>query len=161
MKTLILYASRNGSTAEAARRIAARLGGCDVKDIAREPFNLTAYDRVLIGSSIRMGTMDRKIRTLFLRDIGTLLEKELGIFLCCCFSENADVYFQNNVPSQLLEHAKAAVALGGVLDRARLRGRDRLVANMVLKADHTRGVLHTFSLKDDEIEAFVEKLQAK
>ncbi len=159
MKTLILYATRHGSTAEAARRIAARMPNSDVKNIKTDAFRLADYDRILIGSYIRMGMFDRKIRALLLKEIAVLREKTLGIFVCCCFTENAQTYFQNNVPPQLLEVAEATAALGGELDRKKLHGMDKYVANMVLKADHARGILHTFTLKEENIEAFVNKMQ--
>ncbi len=159
MKTLILYATRHGSTAEAARRIAARMPNSDVKNIKTDAFRLADYDRILIGSYIRMGMFDRKIRALLLKEIAVLREKTLGIFVCCCFTENAQTYFQNNVPPQLLETVQATAALGGELDRKKLHGMDKYVANMVLKADHARGILHTFTLKEENIEAFVNKMQ--
>lgn len=161
MKTLVLYATKHGSTAEAARRIAAGFRNCDVKDIASDAFQLADYDRILIGSNIRMGMFDRRIRKLLLKDIAVLREKVLGIFVCCCFTENAQTYFQNNVPPQLLENVRATAALGGELDRKKLHGTDKLVANMVLKADHARGILHSFSLKDESITAFVKQMQTK
>lgn len=160
-KTLILYATRHGATAEAARRIAAYFPACDVKDIARDAYDIAAYDRILIGSNVRMGTFDRRVRRLLLQEIAALREKTLGIFVCCCFTENAQTYFQNNVPPQLLETAQTVAALGGELNRKELHGVDKLVANMVLKADHTRGILHTFALNDEAIANFAEQMQAE
>lgn len=159
MKTLIVYATKNGATEKAAQILGEKLGGVDVKNIARDAFDLAAYDRVLVGSNIRMGTVDRKIRAFLLSQIGILLEKELGLFLCCCFPKQEQAYFESNVPAQLRRHAKAAAALGGELDRAKLRGADRLVAKMVLKADHEQGILRTFTLENDRIDAFVEQLE--
>lgn len=161
MKTLILYATRHGSTAEAARRIALRLRDCDVKNIASDTYHLAEYDRVLIGSPIRMGMFDRRIRKLLLKEISVLREKTTGIFVCCCFTENAQTYFQNNVPPQLLETVKATAALGGELDRQKLHGLDKYVANMVLKADHARGILHTFTLKEENIADFAKQMQVE
>lgn len=161
MKTVIVYATRNGATEKAAHMLAEKLGGADVKNIATDSIDLANYDRALVGSNIRMGTIDRKIRAFLLSQIGILLQKELGLFLCCCFPKQEAMYFKNTVPSQLLAHAKAAAALGGELDRTKLKGTDKLVAKMVLKADHEQGILRTFSLEDDRIDAFVEKLLQK
>lgn len=83
MKTLIVYATKNGTTKKAAEILAERLGGADVKNIACDTFSLADYDRVLVGSNIRMGTVDRKIRAFLLSQIAILLQKELGLFLCC------------------------------------------------------------------------------
>lgn len=158
MKTLIVYATKNGTTKKAAEILAERLGGADVKNIACDTFSLADYDRVLVGSNIRMGTVDRKIRAFLLSQIAILLQKELGLFLCCCFPKQEKAYFESNVPAQLLTHAKAAAALGGELDRTALKGADKLVAKMVLKADHEQGILRTFILEQDRIDKFVEKL---
>ncbi|MDO4153854.1 MAG: flavodoxin domain-containing protein [Clostridia bacterium] len=158
MKTLIVYATKNGTTEKAAKILGEKLGGADLKNIACDNFDLAAYDRVLVGSNVRMGTVDRKIRAFLLSQIGILLQKELGLFLCCCFPKQEQAYFESNVPSQLLEHAKATAALGGELDRAQLKGTDKLVVKMVLKADHAQGILRTFALENDRIDAFVEKL---
>lgn len=159
MKTVILYATRNGTTEKAAHILAEKLGGADVKNIATDAFDLAAYDRVVVGSNVRMGAIDRKIRALLLSQIGILLQKELGLFLCCCFPKQEEMYFKNTVPSQLLAHAKAVAALGGELDRDKLKGADKLVAKMVLKADHEQGILRTFSLENDRIDAFVAQLR--
>ena len=142
MKTLIVYATKNGTTKKAAERLGDKLGGADVKNIALDTFSLADYDRILVGSNIRMGTVDRKIR----------------LFLCCCFPKQEKAYFESNVPAQLLTHAKAAAALGGELDRTALKGADKLVAKMVLKADHEQGILRTFTLEQDRIDKYVEKL---
>lgn len=157
MSVLLIYATHNGSTEKAAKRIAEKIGDCDVKNIAKDAFDLSSYTRVIIGSNIRMGTVDRKIRRLLLAEIGTLMEKDFGIFFCCGFPENEQTYFQNNVPSQLLGKAKATAAVGGELDMQHLKGTDRLVGKMVRKADHEQGILRTFELKDDKIDAFVEE----
>lgn len=157
MNTLVLYATRNGSTEKAAKRIAEKLGNCDVKNVAKDTFDLSEHTRVVIGSNIRMGTVDRKIRRLLLTQIGTLIEKDLGLFVCCGFPENEETYFKNNVPPQLLHVAKATAALGGEMDMQRLKGTDRLVGKMVRKADHEQGILRTFTLNDDKIGAFVEE----
>lgn len=157
MKTLLIYATRNGSTEKAAKRIAEKIGDCTVKNIAKDTFDLSGYTRVIIGSNIRMGTVDRRIRRLLLSQIGTLIEKDFGIFFCCGFPENEQAYLQNNVPPQLLRKAKATAAVGGELDMQHLKGTDRLVGKMVRKADHEQGILRTFALKDDKINTFVEE----
>lgn len=78
MKTLIVYATKNGTTEKAAKLLCEKLGGADVKNIACDAFSLSDYDRILVGSNIRMGTADRKIRAFLLSQIGILLQKELG-----------------------------------------------------------------------------------
>lgn len=158
MKTAIVYATKYGSTKKAAEIIADKLGNCTLFDIHALPESLESYDCIILGSPVHMGVLQRDIRAFALGQIRFLLTKKLAFFICCAFPENEATYFNNNIPSQLLQHAAACAALGGEMERNRLKGMDRLVARMVLKADHAKGVLHTFSLQDDKINAFVDKL---
>lgn len=158
MKTAIVYATKYGSTKKAAEIIAEKLSNCTLIDIHALPESFDEYDCVILGSYVHMGVLQRDIRAFTLGQIRMLLQKKLGIFVCCAFPENAKTYFNNNIPPQLLKHASACEALGGEFDRSRLKGMDRMVARMVLKADHAKGILRTFSLHDDKIEAFVDKL---
>lgn len=158
MKTAIVYATKYGSTKKAAEKIAGKLGDCTLFDIHALPESLDEYDCIILGSYVHMGVLQRDIRAFALGQIRFLMTKKLALFVCCAFLENEETYFNNNIPPQLLKHAVACAALGGELDRSRLKGMDRLVARMVLKADHAKGVLHTFSLHDDKIKAFVDKL---
>jgi menaquinone-dependent protoporphyrinogen oxidase len=59
MKTLILYASRDGQTLKIAKRIAEKIaltGSCDIQSLdAAQGVHCRDYDQVLIGAAIRYG----------------------------------------------------------------------------------------------------------
>lgn len=160
MTPCIIYATKNGATEKAAKAIAERLDGCDTYNIATQQFDLSAYDTVIIGSNIRMGTVDKKIRRLLLEFIKPLHERRLAFFFCCAFAENEKLYTEQNIPPQLLEKAVAVSAVGCELDLNRLHGLDRIVANTVSNANREKGKARTFELNLDKIDNFVRKLNA-
>ena len=158
MATVIVYATRNGSTAKAAKMLSEKLGGCDLVNIAKEGFDLAKYDTVIIGSYIRMGTVDKNISRLMLQYISVLIEKKTAFFICNCFGKDAWDYIKHNVPPQLLSTMTIADSFGGELDVDALHGFDRIIATKVIKADWEKGVIRKFSLDEENIENFADKV---
>ncbi|OOF13605.1 protoporphyrinogen oxidase [Salinivibrio sp. MA427] len=64
-KVLLLHSSREGQTKKILHYIESQLGEraqCDVSDLHQAPtLDLTQYDRVLIGASIRYGHFNKKL----------------------------------------------------------------------------------------------------
>ncbi|MFV0449869.1 MAG: menaquinone-dependent protoporphyrinogen IX dehydrogenase [Vibrio sp.] len=64
MKALLLYSTREGQTKKIMHNIAQQLEGyqCEFVDLHEcEPMDLTQYDKVLIGASIRYGKLNTKL----------------------------------------------------------------------------------------------------
>ncbi len=64
MKALLLYSTREGQTKKIMHNIAQQLDGyqCELVDLHEcEPMDLTQYDKVLIGASIRDGKLNTKL----------------------------------------------------------------------------------------------------
>lgn len=156
----IIYATKNGATKKIAEMISEKLGGCDIFNIENDTFDLSKYDTVIIGSNIRMGTVNKNISRLMLQFIKPLTQLERAFFLSCAFIENEAGYFERNVPPQLLKGSVAAMALGGELDKKKLKGVDKMVANMVTKADKEKNTHRIIALDKDRIEQFVDKILA-
>lgn len=158
MTPCIIYATKNGTTKKAAEIISEKLGNCDIFNIENDKFDLSKYDTVIIGSNIRMGTVNKKISMLMLQFIKPLSELKRAFFLCCAFTENENGYIERNIPPQLLNGAAAAMALGGEFDKSKLKGIDKMIANMVTKADEEKNIHRKFSLEQDKIALFVDKI---
>ena len=65
MRVLIAYSSKHGTTAKCARILAEKLGSAevDIKDINCESVDSPDnYDVVVLGSSVRMGTISKNIK---------------------------------------------------------------------------------------------------
>ncbi len=83
MKVLVAYASRHGSTAGIAERIAERLRGSGVDAVAEEVSgvgNISAYDAFVVGSAAYMFKWLKEATRFVKRNARTLEAKPLWLF---------------------------------------------------------------------------------
>ncbi len=160
MSTVIVYATKTQTTEAAAQMLSRELGGCDVIDINKQSFDLSKYDTVIIGSYIRMGTVDRSISKFMLAFIKRLVEIKTAFFICNCFENNAEDYIQHNVPPQLLKTMVSTASFGGELDIKKLHGFDRLAAKAVSNADREKGIHREFTINEKSVKEFAKKIKA-
>jgi menaquinone-dependent protoporphyrinogen oxidase len=117
MKSLIVYCSSHGTTEKAVRFLRESLVG-DVLavDLKRdkEKFNVASFDTVIIGGSIHAGNIQRKIKQFIKNNFQTLLEKDIGLFLCCMRDgETAIEQFNHAFPQELRKNSSAMGLFGG------------------------------------------------
>ena len=140
MKTLIIYSSRYGLTAEAAAELANRLGeGTELfkADNVTLP-KPDGYDRVIIGSPIYMGQADKTIRQWARDNQASLQTKDLGLFLCCGLPEQFSQYLEQAFGPDLVRQAVTA-CLGGELRTERMRWIDRRISGLMTRAARKEG----------------------
>lgn len=156
MKTLILYATKTGATKKCATLLSSYLEKADMLDINEiKSVDITHYDQMIIGSYVRIGMVDKKIKKFIIQNKEILKEKCTSIFLCCGFDENMKQYFHDNIPSDLLEKLITYDSFGGELDLIKQKGIDKLIVKMVMKANPSREV----KLLNDNIKTFFNKLK--
>lgn len=110
MKTLVLFASKHGCTKTAAQLLAAQLSDADLFEIAEQSsFSLANYDTVLIGAAIYVGQIDKALTQYLTSNQATLLQKRIGLFVCCGQAEKAMEQLGAAFPKDLVQ---AAVAKG-------------------------------------------------
>src|SRR6056297_2431147 len=118
MHTLIVYNSKYGAAEKCVKLMRKELTGevteVNVRDEkAPDPDH---FDRVLIGSNIHAGSINKKIRSYCMRSTDSLIQRPVGLFVCCLApEESAQDYFGKNFPQVLVEHAKTTGVLGGAL----------------------------------------------
>lgn len=156
MKTLIVYASKHGCTAGAVRTLEERLlGEVSLVDIGNEkPQGVDLYDTVIVGGSIHAGSIQKKVRRFCDDNIDVLLEKRLGLFLCCMYEgDEEEKQFENSFDPRLRDHAAARGLFGGRFDFEKMNFFERAIVKKV--AGVTESVS---SLRPDAIEAFAEEI---
>ena len=108
MKTLIIYASKTGTTEKCAKEINRQLKDSKIVNILNQNEDINEYDLIIIGTPIRMGMIDKKIRKFLISNIEKLKSKKVAYFICCGFNENYQKYYeQNNTHRQ--SHARPGV----------------------------------------------------
>ncbi|MBY8318245.1 menaquinone-dependent protoporphyrinogen IX dehydrogenase [Vibrio fluvialis] len=83
MKALLLYSSREGQTQKIIRTIAGQLEGyeCDIRNLHDcASLDLAAYDKVLIGASIRYGHLNKKLYEFIARHLIQLQQSKAAFF---------------------------------------------------------------------------------
>lgn len=136
MKTMILYASTYGFTGDCVEMLKQNLNGSiHIVNINSDPLPaLDDFDTILIGGSIYMGQIQKKIKKYCLSNQDTLKNKNLGFFISCGATENYDDYFKNAFPEMLLEKALSVENFGGEMRPERMNFFHKFIANMVEKS---------------------------
>jgi menaquinone-dependent protoporphyrinogen oxidase len=141
MKTIIIYATKYGFTKECVGELKSQLNG-DVLavDILKDSISsLDAFDQIIIGGSIYMGQINKKLRTFCESNMESIMAKPFGLFLCCGLAENFEQSMANAFQSKLIEKAASKECFGGQLRTEIMKGPDRLITNMMKKATANQG----------------------
>ena len=153
MKTLILYATKHGAAAEIARRIAGRIEGAALHDLKSKAPNLAEYDCVIAGSSVYAGMIRKEAKSFLAENAETLCGKRLGLFLSGMSANEEQKVFEENVPRDVLNYAKATAFLGGIYDPKKVGFAERLIMKAVAKLTE-----YTDMIDDEKIEQFLHEL---
>jgi menaquinone-dependent protoporphyrinogen oxidase len=116
MRSLIIYCSSHGTTEKAVRLLTENLQGEVLAvDLKREKteYDLNSYDTVIIGGSIHAGQIQRKLKQFMKDNHDVLVDKNLGLFLCCMRDGDAATEQFNNAFPQELRKGSAAMGLFG------------------------------------------------
>ncbi len=96
-------------------------------NILNQNENISGYDLIIVGTPIRMGMIDKKIRKFLIRNIEILKSKRVAYFICCGFKENWKSYYEQNIPKDLLDIAVIYDTFGGEIDRQKQKGFDKFI----------------------------------
>lgn len=135
MKTLIIYASKTGTTKKCAALLAANLGAenCDLCSVYEDMPDISDYGCVMIGSFIRMGVIDKKISSFISEKKEALLKMPMGIFLCGCLEDKLQNAIIKNLDEDILNHALCVEYFGGELHPESYKGIEKLFVRSITK----------------------------
>lgn len=157
MKSLIVYCSSHGTTEKAVRFLSESLKGEVLAvDLKREKvkFDLGHFDTVIIGGSIHVGNIQRKIKQFIRNNLDTLLERDVGLFLCCMHDgETAIEQFNNAFPQELRKNSTAMGLFGGEFLLSEMNFLEKQIVKKVSGA-----TVDQSNLDYEAIKAFASKL---
>ena len=153
MRTLILYATKYGATAEIAQRIAWKMDGAVVYDLKQDNIPLLeGFDCIILGSSVYAGNIRKEAGTFAAKNAAELGKKTVGLFLS---GLRADVDALNKkYPPGFAEKAKAKGFLGGIFDPQKCSGPERFIMKMAAKLTE-----YTDSIDDEAIDRFIAAIR--
>lgn len=136
MKTLIVYASKYGCTEKCVSILKQHLK-CDVSVCEASQagkLNLQAFDCILAGASVYALKLRKELKDFCTQNEALLLQKKLGLFICCSTPLTQADYINNLYAPALLEHAAAKANFGGEIHLEKMGWGDRMVMKMVEKS---------------------------
>lgn len=154
MKTLIIYATKHGTTEKCASILSRKLTGeVDVHNLKSGSVpDLQQYDKVIIGGSIYIGRIQKEVSEFCLRNLEVLNGKTLGLFICGMQKGDAlKTQLEAAFPHQLREKAVVKESLGGEFIFKNLNFIERFIVKNVSKVDKD-----TSDISEESIEKFVQ-----
>lgn len=160
MKNIIIYSTRYGSTEQAAKLLTKELGGdCLLVNIMTENVpSLDTFDTVILGGSVYIGKVQKKLTAFIEQNLKQLLSKKVGLYLCAGTPkpEERDKELREAFPPELITHAVAEDVLGYAFVFERMNFFDRLIMKKI-KGD----AVSISEYFDDRISLFAKKLTEK
>lgn len=143
MKTAIIFASTYGFTEKCVSSLKEKLTGeVEVMNLKNnEPKDLAGFDQVIVGGSVYMGQMQKKVKTFAIKHEQELLSKRLGLFACCGGYEVAEQQLKTAFNDSLFEKAVSIECFGGVLEIDKLNFFHKQIMKMVAKSKDNKPML--------------------
>lgn len=156
--TLIVYASRRGTTAEYAKKLLKLLDGnvdlCSLDERGKSLPDMSFYDTIVIGGSIHYGKNSKLIVSFVKNNIDFLSSRRLGFYVTSYFDgDKALEQLGGAYPKELLDKAIVADYFSGELLYPKMNFFEKMVAKVVLKAEELHPIIEKSKVID-----FAEKL---
>jgi len=155
MKTIILYATKYGSCADIAQRIAGKIDGSVTHNLKEAVPSLEEFDCIILGSPVYAGSIRKEAKRFLLHSADILLKKKNGLFLCGMDTDSKDAFFSANFSPEILEKTAAKDFLGGVYDPKKANFFERFIMKLITKQS---GCIS--AINDGKIEKFAEEMKA-
>ena len=141
METIIIYGSKYGYTEDCVKSLAEQIKGEVILfNIYNEKIpNIDKFDNIIIGGSIYMGQIQKKLKLYCTQNNRSLVNKRLALFLCCGLPENFEQTLKNVFPEELLEKAVVKECFGGDLRTGRMNFADKMISGLMKKAAAKEG----------------------
>lgn len=168
MKVLVVYATKNGASKEAAQILSDAL--CKRADVtlvdANDPLpSPSEFDVAVVGGSIRMGKLNSKLKRYIKENKGILSSMNSAAFICCGIGKDFDDYKVMQLPKDV-SFSLGVHYFGGQLKPDRIKGKiDKLIVKTMResiltqdpdKSDYYRNELP--ELMPDTIRALAERI---
>lgn len=129
----IFYAGKSGTTEKCANKLASKLAYSKTYNLCNEAPNIDNYDFIIIGSSIRVGLIHKKVKIFINNNKEKLLNKKVAYFICNGILSEENKIFQNNFSKELLNNSIIYKSFGGELILSNQKGIDKFITKMIMK----------------------------
>jgi menaquinone-dependent protoporphyrinogen oxidase len=157
MKKIIIYASKYGCTEKAVKLLKSKIPGetITVNATSQKVPDLSSFDTVILGGPIYIGRMHKALYAYMQKNLETLKNKRLALFVCAGEQEPAalEKEFIEAFPEELYRRAILRESFGGELHLAKVDPVTKLILRAVkgIKEDYSR-------LSEPAIESFAKEV---
>ena len=155
--SLIIFASDHGTVEKRAKELFLQMDGkVDLCNLYSRKINpdLSAYDTIIIGGSIRSGKIQDVISEFCEVNISKLIQKNIGLFINCIYSgEKALKQLDDAYPMSLNEIAIVRDYFGGEIDELNLNYLEKMITKRMIEQDNL-----IVKLSKDKIIRFAKKM---
>jgi menaquinone-dependent protoporphyrinogen oxidase len=151
MPTLIVFRTTHGFTEKAVQMLMTGMKDDTtvVNLLGDHNPDLSGFDKIIIGGSIHMGGIQKEIRNFCIVNLQELLQKKVGLFLCCMFEGDIERrQFEDAFPAELRAHAVATGFFGGEISFEKMNVMEKLIVKKIAKIDRNVTRLKTASILD-------------
>ncbi len=152
MKILIVYASHHGTTKKAVDLLCQDLKNHEITVVniaEKTPPDVEPYDRVIVGGSIHAGRIQGKIKRYLSNHEKELLNKKLGLFICCMEKDHkAWDEFETVYPETFKKHAVAHGCFGGEFLIDKMNFLQRVIIKKISGIDKTVSQIDLEAIKN-------------
>jgi len=135
MKTMIIFATTYGCTKTCAEELKDSIAGDVIlKNINDAPFAYQDFENIIIGGSVYMGQIQKKLKEFCFNNINSLNGKNIGLFLCCGMPESFEQSLANAFPQELLSTAISMQNFGGELKVDKMKLGHKMITKLMQKA---------------------------
>lgn len=162
MKTLIVYATKYGCTKKCAEILKSFLDG-EVEILSAKSYkiDLTQYDVILIGGSVYMGKIRKEIIQFYKSNKKQLMNKKLGVFVCCYTPNGTEGFLETICPNEILEHAFYVTCVGGEMNYEKMNYLYRKMFQLLKKIDDFNKVFSDPVINKEEIRRLADIVNKK
>ncbi|MDF2947238.1 MAG: hypothetical protein K0S51_1917 [Bacillales bacterium] len=160
MKTIIIYATKQGSSEEAAQFLKNKLNGevSLVNLLKGKVPPIKEFDTVIIGGSIYAGKIQKKLSAYVKENLPKILTKHVGLFICAAHFDPEVIKKElvASFPEELFNHAIAKDAFGYKIQREKLNFIEKAIVKKIMGIAE-----NTNKLSVERIEDFARKIQSE
>jgi len=115
MKTLIVYASKYGTTEKCAHLLKEKIDGdVDVVNLKNDKPKLSDYDAIIIGGPVYIGKLNKTVEAFCTNNLPTLVDMKKGFFICHMeMDQPMKELIEKYYPKKLVDTAAVTGGFGG------------------------------------------------
>lgn len=135
MNTAIIYMSKHGTTKKIAELLKSKLDSDQTQIFnlkKAKSIELRNYDTIIIGGSIHIGSIPKKLKQFIANNMTILLKKRIALFMICMQKgEKRDEQFTNVFPIELRKVSIANGFMGGEFCFDRMNFLERTIVKKI------------------------------